>query len=636
MIAFLLGRIPLHAYELLLVYDPDGLLGPHVRAELAARGARLVEAEDNVRLWAAVDAMQPWALEQPVVIISARPLNELPYDLWAQGYRVELSVADLAPRLVASVARQLTPHQLERLVLAEQPARRLGPGATAAYLLEHVFAVDPPRLERPGELLLWLNDVHADLGPLPSALQSYLVETLGRLAVYADWPLQELLRDAGSLRAFCQRAWSAYISGHTYPLATPFKEKRVQDSLGALVRYGMLEPVAVAEAGALPPWAQPGISHDPVQQPMQALGDALDAVGARLGDAADWSAWSEIAWHWAQATTLIYGKVALPAEAAARYEELAGELDTAFAAWLRQDYTPLSGRRLPTPHHVHHVPHWLALQRRQKGGTGRIALLVLDGLSLADWLLLRAAWQERHPEWALEERLLLAQIPTITSISRQALVSGLRPASFAESLYTTAHEARGWQAFWSGQGLIGDVIAYARLALDRAPVPAIVESNLLAALCLVDHSIDELIHGASLGAAQVQDGLQRWLDGYAPRLEELIVDLLARGLRVHLASDHGHVEAMGMGRPREGILAETKGQRARLYTDRSLARGVRDGFDAELWGDDALLPEGVWAVMPRGRGAYATHNERIVTHGGITLDEVVVPFITIASKTPCQ
>ena len=635
MIAFLLGRIPLHAYELLLVHDPDGLLGPQARAELADRGARLVEAEDNLRLWAAVDAMRPWTLEQPVIIISERPLNELPYDLWARGYRVELSVGDVAPRLVASVARQLTAEQFERLALAEQPESRLGPRATAAYLLEHVFAVDPPRLERPGELLLWLNDVHADLGPLPPAVQGHLVETLGKLPVYADWPLEELLRDADQLRAFVQRAWSSYVSGHAYPPATLFQERRVQDSLGALVRYGMLEPVAVAEAGTLPSWAQPGIIHDTLQQPLRALDDALNAVAARLGDAADFGAWSEIAWHWAQATTLVYGDVALPAEATARYEGMAAELDTAFAAWLRRHYTPLSGQRLPTPHHVHHVPHWLALHRRQGGASGRIALLVLDGLSLADWLLLRSAWQGRHPEWALEERLLLAQIPTITSISRQALISGLRPASFAESLYTTAREARGWQAFWSGQGLIEDVIAYARLALDRAPVPATVESSRVVALCLVDYSIDELIHGASLGAAQVQDGLKRWLDAYAPRLEELIVDLLARGFVVQLASDHGHVEAMGMGRPREGVLAETKGQRARLYTDRGFAQGVRDGFGAELWGDDALLPDGVWAVMSRGRTAYATHNERIVTHGGITLDEVMVPFITIASKTPC-
>ncbi len=59
--------------------------GPQARAELAA-----------------VDALRPWSLAQPVVIIADRPLNTLPYALWARGYRVELSVADVAPRSARS------------------------------------------------------------------------------------------------------------------------------------------------------------------------------------------------------------------------------------------------------------------------------------------------------------------------------------------------------------------------------------------------------------------------------------------------------------------------------------------------------------------------------------------------------
>jgi hypothetical protein len=33
--------------------------------------------------------------------------------------------------------------------------------------------------------------------------------------------------------------------------------------------------------------------------------------------------------------------------------------------------------------------------------------------------------------------------------------------------------------------------------------------------------------------------------------------------------------------------------------------------------------------MPAGRTAFTTYGDLVVTHGGVTLDEVVVPFVCI-------
>jgi len=48
-----------------------------------------------------------------------------------------------------------------------------------------------------------------------------------------------------------------------------------------------------------------------------------------------------------------------------------------------------------------------------------------------------------------------------------------------------------------------------------------------------------------------------------------------------------------------------------------------------LWSQDGLLPEGAWVLMPQERRAFALADEIVVTHGGPTLDEVVVPLVTI-------
>ena len=263
----------------------------------------------------------------------------------------------------------------------------------------------------------------------------------------------------------------------------------------------------------------------------------------------------------------------------------------------------------------------------------RFALIIIDGMSLADWYLIGPAWRARHPGWRTEERLLLAQIPTITAISRAALVGGLRPADVVDGSVDGRPEPQLWSDFWAQQGIAEQGCAHGLIALDRGDPPAAVTSARSHALCLIDGSVDHMLHGASLGAADVQASLELWLEEYSRHLEALIQDLLGRGFTVFVCSDHGHVEARGMGQPTEGVTVRTRCKRARVYSDRIAARRVQQSFPQTiLWQEDGLLPEGLSALMPQGRLAYAPFNDRVVTHGGPTIEEVVVPLVTISSR----
>ncbi|MCP4516493.1 MAG: PglZ domain-containing protein, partial [Delftia sp.] len=245
---------------------------------------------------------------------------------------------------------------------------------------------------------------------------------------------------------------------------------------------------------------------------------------------ARWQKWQAIARAWAELVTLNYApdapsewpfvKDGAPLESAQQKacRKLQNKIDAAFLAWLRQRYAPLGGQRLPAPHHVHHAPHYIAYQRRQ-GRTDRVALLILDGMALADWPLIGPAWRARHPDWRFEQRLLLAQIPTITAVSRQALVSGLRPADFAATFDTTRTEPQHWAAFWARQGLPPDACPYVRLALDRNEPPPEVDSARTRALCLVDNKIDDMAHDATLGTKDFQASLSVWLQEYSIKVE---------------------------------------------------------------------------------------------------------------------
>ncbi|HBY96315.1 MAG TPA: BREX-3 system phosphatase PglZ [Chloroflexi bacterium] len=382
----------------------------------------------------------------------------------------------------------------------------------------------------------------------------------------------------------------------------------------------------------MPRWAQPAIvAPDEDWRPRRA-GELLAILGEALQEGlaeARWPQWQTVARVWAEFLTLRAPDASPALAPPDGWSGIEHQLDTAFDAWMRQRYAPIGSQRLPVPHHVHHLPHFIAYERRQ-GRAGRVALLILDGLALSDWILIGTAWRARHADWQFQEHLVLAQVPTITAISRQALVSGLRPADFGATLDSNRSEAREWATFWAREGLVADACPYVNTRLDRDDPPPALDSARTQALCLVDPTFDALLHGAGLGTAGLHASLRVWLDSQSAKVEEAIETLLAREFTIYLASDHGHVEAQGIGQPSEGLTVQTRGKRARLYRDERAALAVRATFQPTvLWSQDGLLPDDVWVLMPQGRKAFAPFNDTVVTHGGLTLDEVVVPLVTI-------
>ncbi len=674
MLTQILAHFPPRTHALTLVSDPDDILADEdFLTALSDRGFTLVRETDPVALRHRVEQARPWSVDRPLIVVTNGPLDELPYDLWQQGHHVTLALHAFFPRLAYPVVRALTPTQ--------RPPRRLGRRATVEFLLRHVFAAELDALQRPASLVAWLDQYHQWADPMPDPLADHLLLGLRENRAYADWPLAELVASRESFEAFVRDQWRAYVQRQTgqllgeepvrYVCLLDFEaDHALQDALPGLVRSGTLAPVGVNRPGRLPQWARPAVLAPDEDRRARRAAELLGVLEEHLDlslppgveqalASARWERWRAVARAWAELTALRHDPDGpLDAAQVVLYRDLQREIDAAFLVWLRRRYAPLGSQRLPAPHHVHHVPHYIAYRRRQ-GATGRVALVILDGLALADWVLVGGVWRARHPDWRFDERLLLAQVPTITAVSRQALVGGLRPADFAPTLGANRAEPRRWAAFWAREGLDEDACPHVRLGLEYADVghasadvgrafadidgasaasaevdpPSEVSSARTRALCLIENRIDDLVHDATLGAIGFQAALRVWLEGDSRRLEAVLVALLARGFAVYLTSDHGHVEARGFGRPSEGLTVDTRGRRARVYSDWRAAEKARGDFpETVLWHDDGLLPDDAWVLMPKGRQAFATFNETSVTHGGLTLDEVVVPLVTITGR----
>jgi hypothetical protein len=89
-----------------------------------------------------------------------------------------------------------------------------------------------------------------------------------------------------------------------------------------------------------------------------------------------------------------------------------------------------------------------------------------------------------------------------------------------------------------------------------------------------------------------------------------------------------------MGRPKEGILAETRGERARLYTDPAFLDLAQQQLPEAVAWSNVGLPAELSVLLAPELKAFVPEGTDTVCHGGMALEEVIVPFIHIAQAAP--
>ena len=350
---------------------------------------------------------------------------------------------------------------------------------------------------------------------------------------------------------------------------------------------------------------------------------ARPEAGTPVRSAAGAPAWSEAGLSARPATD-----VPARPETGARIAELRVEVDRAFLAWIERRYAGLHNQPPDPPVMVHHVPRHLA-RRIEDGSEDKVALIVVDGLALDQWIVLRDVLAEQRPRLRFREGAVFAWVPTITSVSRQAIFAGKPPFYFPSSIHTTDREPSSWRQFWEDQGVAARAVGYAK-GLGDGPLDGVGEVLSRAdirALGLVVDKVDRIMHGMELGTAGMHNQVRQWAgEGFMAGLLDRLLD---DGFAVFLTSDHGNIEAQGSGRPSEGVVADVRGERARIYPDAVLRSRVQTRFpDAVAW-PAVGLPDDCLALLAPARSAFVREGDRIVGHGGASLEEVVVPWVRI-------
>jgi hypothetical protein len=535
------------------------------------------------------------------------------------------------------VIRQLGTAYLDELFAAAGEYQSADSNAeTCDFILRHVFKIALETIDNETELLKMLLSQHYRERKYPDLIEDYLVEYLDKMPIFKQLPVAELVHSAAFFYQYLQENWVGYlerlkdaaaresgISGYYGLAVEPFADPDIWRLMDNLFAEGKLQAVNGYSPKYIPQWAYPGIVIDPLEDAKKRVDKVCRNIRERIQGSLDYHGWMQLATLWGGVHEQVFNAgLERDRTVAAEITELEKAIDVNFQGWMLAKFGGLKNLPyLPEPVMVHHIPHYLANKHQ-----GKTALLVLDGMSWVQWAQLRS-YLGKKLNCEFEEKSVFAWVPTITSVSRQAIFTGEVPSSFAGSIETTAKEPGAWKLFWENHGVIAAYTTYQKgLGKTHYSGWESLWKSTTKITGLVIDILDQFGHHGLQGQSGVYREIDLWLqNGY---LEALLQDLQQQGFAIYLTSDHGNKESHGIGAIAQGVLAETRGERVRIYSDRKLRdQTVRD-YNLINWPGDGL-PENIFALLAPGNTAFVTQDEVVISHGGISMEETLVPFVQL-------
>ena len=283
-----------------------------------------------------------------------------------------------------------------------------------------------------------------------------------------------------------------------------------------------------------------------------------------------------------------------------------GFVDNAFATFALGDYSKLSSQTSnAAPTILPKVFDYVA--------KGKAALIVMDGMSLFDFNILA-----RHFDGIeYEQQCSYALIPSTTNISRQCLLTGKYPIQL-EDPFTLNKEEKGFYESAAEHGYSKQQALYARgYDFQLSPFTKL--------LAVVINDVDEIVHGQQQGRPGMYNDIT--LLAKFGRLQSLIRSLHTSGFTVYLTADHGNTPCRGIGAMRTGVEVETKAKRMLILKDFANISDMISENTVEYPG--YYLDKNYKYLVCKTGISFDNKGSDVMTHGGITLDEVIVPFIKI-------
>lgn len=639
----IIERLCASSSQMVILFDHDGLASTTAVFErLVGIGYDIYDYTDNLSLLFYLESK--WLkggknLDSRLLVrISAdQAVNaKLPYSIIVKADVIELRLEDFFEGISTKAVKELPSQYYDLLfeLLRFQPQSLTSYNESIDFITRRVFGIDIAGITSEVQFWAVLFKLHYTDTELPGFVVDRLLETGSIFVNNYEIDLEQALTSSEYFFAFLQREWvhfvKQWVSNDLPAKVLPFDHPDLRVYTDNFFAEDMLKRIRIDNAKAEElGWIRYGIDLKESGQDDQ-IESLISTLQAHLPDIdCSYKAWQKYAKDYAEFLHQHFNSDnSLDSD---RVHNLRVEVNARFQNWILQHYDSLSSLPSSKPVMVHQVAKSIAYQRAEPESR-KTALIVMDGMSYDQWLCIKAELDLKTYETS--EDTLFAWIPTLTSISRQSIFNASVPYYFAQHIGSTVKEPNHWQRYWEDNGVPSQSISYLRMD-GTGDIGAELEKqvNLRSALVigLVLNVIDDIMHGMNLGSAGMHNQIKHWAkQGYFGSLLQLLID---HGYTVWITSDHGNLECEGIGNIQDGSLSETKASRVRIYQSEVLRDQAALRSDGSLVWTPKGLPNGLYSLFAPYQASYHSIGKKIVSHGGISLEEVMVPLVKINRKS---
>jgi len=576
---------------------------------------------------------EEWRLQhdQKAIVYVGESSPQVPFFVKQAGEELTIAFETFFPNLHRNALRTLDRDYLPRLWKKKQPSHALTYGDSVKHIMLEVFDCNVANMNSLHGFVATAIRVHYNGLRIPEAYADVVAKELTHEGLVTLSPLQPLLMSAPFCLEMLQREWVKYVRGLAMGASgshIPFENSDIRVYVDNLFLEGFLAPIDWEVSERLPDWVQYGMkSRGPEKDTEQ-----LEARIAKLEDRpptaeSTFAEWGHHARYYGDLLKCYYEKQR-EASLEVRLKNIQRIIGNSFRLWMREKYASQQSRSISQqPYVVNHIAPFLKRQVQERNA--RVALVVVDCMSWDSWAVIKDQLGHYLSGLDVSENSVLAQVPTNTSVSRQAIFAASPPKGFAQTINSTHAEANLWSKFW-GQSRVQGVHCGALKGQDPGELDQVRTATGSQALGLVVRMIDDVVHGSPLGIGAVHSSVKLWLAG--GWLQSLLMLLLDEGYEVFVTSDHGYVEAVGQGSPSQGVLVSRRGERARVYNSMTFLEQAKQQFPASIVWTNHGLPDGYYCLLADHDKAFLPYGDKAVVHGGISLLETMVPFVRIRRK----
>ncbi|MBP3886033.1 MAG: BREX-3 system phosphatase PglZ [Cellulosilyticum sp.] len=562
-------------------------------------------------------------------LMKCKPNEYIPFDIKAMGTEVAIFMIDIFPKYNEDVLKELRYECLDKLY--NYSKRKFSESKnkyeTIEIILKVCYGIDIDTIYREVELLERLIVYYYTNNKLEDTLSAYLKKEMSKRLINVD--CDSLLESRDTFFNFLQEEWERFVKGEVGDNRLNFYAPEIRKYFLSLFKEGYLKSVPIGEAYTQANlMVQEGTTCYDEGFNMKQIELIERKIENILGNEFNHQSVIELGCYYGELQHKLSKQVEEGYSVTQCNESyLRKRINDKMKQWVTTKYDSIhSVSHSSEPIVVHKILDYLEIYRIRNNT--KIMLLVMDGMSIENYYLIKEYIEDKT--FSYKENGCIAMIPTLTTISRQAIFSGVMPLYFEESLFKTDKEEMAFKRFFEQRDYPANKIAFIGniKCFEEIDREAIRNKEIVG---IVVKTIDEMMHKVTFGKKQMNQDIRLWLEQQTD-MKKFIKEMIEEGYEIILTADHGNIEARGIGATRrKSVAIASSGQRAKVF---------EQFHDAEIEYmidfKSHALPDKYQYKILESNYASTKRDDIIMTHGGASLEEIIVPFIHIRGEKDAE